>query len=308
MAVTALALRALGLGDLLTAVPALRALRRGGMRVVLAAPPWLREIADLTDAVSVLLPTEDMTDLSWHGPVDLAVNLHGRGPRSHKRLLALAPERLWAYAHPDLPEVKGPEWDEQEHEVARWCRLVTWYGLAADPGDLTLRRPRLRRPAPGTVVVHPGGKGTARRWPPERFAEVARELSRRGHPVVFTGNARERPLALQVATAARLPASTVLAGRTSMRELCALVADAHLLVSTDTGIAHLATAYGTPSVVIFGPEPPSRWGPPPDRPRHRVLHKGPDPRAVTVDEVLAAATDPDGNFRELSGHRFKRQK
>jgi ADP-heptose:LPS heptosyltransferase len=82
----------------------------------------------------------------------------------------------------------------------------------------------------------------------------------------------------------------VLAGRTSMRALCALVAGARLLVSTDTGIAHLATAYGTPSVVVFGPEPPSRWGPPPDRPRHRVLHNGPDPGAVTVAEVLAAAT------------------
>lgn len=290
MAVTALALRALGLGDLLTAVPALRALRRGGMRVVLAAPPWLREVAELTDAVDVLLPTADLTGLSWHSPVDLAVNLHGRGPRSHERLLALAPERLWAYAHPDFPDVKGPEWDEHEHEVARWCRLVSWYGLAADPGDLALRRPRVRRPAPGTVIVHPGGKGTARRWPPERFAEVARELSRRGHPILLTGDARERPLALRVAAAARLPASTVLAGRTSMRALCALVAGARLLVSTDTGIAHLATAYGTPSVVVFGPEPPSRWGPPPDRPRHRVLRNGPDPGAVTVAEVLAAAT------------------
>jgi ADP-heptose:LPS heptosyltransferase len=290
VAVTALALRALGLGDLLTAVPALRALRRAGLRVALAAPAWLREVAALTGAVDRFHPTADLDGLSWDGPLDLAVNLHGRGPRSHEALLALGPERLWAYAHPDLGELKGPEWDENEHEVARWCRLVSWYGVHADPADLGLRVPRVRRPPPGTVIVHPGGKGTARRWPPERFAEVARELSRRGHPVVFTGDARERPLALRVATAAHLPPSAVLAGRTSPRALCGLVAHARLLVTTDTGIAHLATAYGTPSVIIFGPEPPSRWGPPPDRPRHRVLYQGPDPCAVTVDEVLAAVT------------------
>src|SRR5690606_29371795 len=60
VAVTALVLRALGLGDLLTAVPALRALRRAGMRVVLAAPEWLRDVAVLTDAVHRLHPTPDL--------------------------------------------------------------------------------------------------------------------------------------------------------------------------------------------------------------------------------------------------------
>jgi hypothetical protein len=66
------------------------------------------------------------------------------------------------------------------------------------------------------------------------------------------------------------------------------VAGAGAVVSGDTGIAHLAVAYGTPSVTLFGPVPPSRWGPP-AHPRHRALwHPGPpgDPHARTPDPAL----------------------
>jgi len=93
----------------------------------------------------------------------------------------------------------------------------------------------------------------------------------------------------------------VLAGRTDLGHLAALVADARLVVAGDTGVAHLASAYATPSVLLFGPTPPSRWGPPPGP--HTVLWHGtgvgdphaaePDPALlrIGVDEVLTAAYD-----------------
>ena len=82
--------------------------------------------------------------------------------------------------------------------------------------------------------------------------------------------------------------------------LVALVADAPLLVCGDTGLGHVATATGTPSVLLFGPSAPSSWGPPPGRSRHRVLWGGttgeplgnrvdPGLRRITVSEVLDAA-------------------
>nr|WP_249355415.1 glycosyltransferase family 9 protein [Nocardia farcinica] len=43
------------------------------------------------------------------------------------------------------------------------------------------------------------------------------------------------------------------------------------MVCSDTGVGHLATAFGTPSVVLFGPNPPAWWGPPPQRRRHVAL-------------------------------------
>jgi len=70
---------------------------------------------------------------------------------------------------------------------------------------------------------------------------------------------------------ADLPDDSVLAGRTTLPQLAALVAEASLVVCGGTGIAHLATAVGTPSVVLFGPVPPEHWGPPPSAVRTRTV-------------------------------------
>ena len=80
--------------------------------------------------------------------------------------------------------------------------------------------------------------------------------------MVVTGSAAERPLATAVAVRAGLPPAAVLAGRTDLLGLAALVAGARLVVCGDTGLGHLATAYRTPSVLLFGPTPAEGWGPP----------------------------------------------
>ncbi|MFC0598273.1 glycosyltransferase family 9 protein [Streptomyces palmae] len=314
-----LVLRALGLGDLLTAVPALRALRRAhpDHALVLAAPGRLAEAAGATGLVDRLLPTGDGPGrpvpprLDWSGPPpEVAVDLHGNGPLSHRLLSALAPGRLLAYAHSAIPGVPGPPWREDEHERARWCRLLAWYGLPADPDDLRIPVPRRRSPAPGALVIHPGADAPARRWPPERYAAVARALHTAGHRVVITAGAGEGPLARRVATLAGLPARSALLGGAAdvpFADLAALVAQARAVLAGDTGLAHLASALGTPSVTLFGPVAPRLWGPPP-LPLHRVLwhpdpgdpprpgdaHGGhPDARLlrITTAEVLGAVAD-----------------
>ncbi len=294
-------LRALGVGDLLTAVPALRGLRAAhpDHRLVLAAPAPLAELAALTGAVDELLPTAELEALAGPSPA-VAVNLHGRGPDSTRVLRALRPGVLLTHAHPEHPGVPGPEWKTDMHEAHRWCRLLEHVGIPADPADLGLARPAQPSPAPGAVVVHPGCGFIARHWPAQRYGIVARELAGTGLPVVVTGNTDQRRLALQVAAAAGLPQRSVLAGQTGLAQLAALVADASLVVCGDTGVAHLATAYGTPSVVLFGPVSPRHWGPPPQRPQHVALWAGstgdtfadrPDPGLlrITSDDVLAAA-------------------
>ncbi|MBQ1093520.1 glycosyltransferase family 9 protein [Streptomyces sp. B93] len=291
-----LVLRALGLGDLLAGVPALRGLRRGfpEHEVVLAAPAELAPPAAATGAVDRLLPAAAPgravpEALAWSGPPpDAAVDLHGNGPPSHRLLQRLRPLELFAFAHPGTPEIEGPPWYAEEHERDRWCRLLAAYGIAADPADLRLPRPPGPSPAPGAVVLHPGAGAPARQWPVERYAVVARALRERGHRVVVTGGPGERDLVADLARRAGLTGADVFDGTLTLPRLSALVADAHTVVSGDTGIAHLATAHATASVTLFGPTPPSRWGPP-AHPRHQVLwHPGPDgdPHAPHPDPAL----------------------
>ncbi|MEV0154437.1 glycosyltransferase family 9 protein, partial [Micromonospora sp. NPDC050686] len=166
---------------------------------------------------------------------------------------------------------------------------LAWYGIPADRTDLALRQPEPAGQPTGATVLHPGSKIEAKRWPAERFAALARELADRGHRVVVTGSPDERALAALVAAGAGLPADAVLAGRTDVGALAALVAHARLVVSGDTGVAHLATGYATASVVLFGPVPPARWGPPAGRPRHRVLWGG-DQEWDRSGGVVGAAT------------------
>ncbi|GHH87650.1 hypothetical protein GCM10018793_64310 [Streptomyces sulfonofaciens] len=290
-----LVLRALGLGDLLAGVPALRAVRRAfpGHELVLAAPAALRDAAAATRCVDTFLPTRAPgravpSLAAWRGPPpDLAIDLHGNGAQSHDALAALAPRRLWSFARPGLPESAAPRWRADEHERARWCRFLRAYGIAADPGELRLPPPATHSPAPGAVVVHPGADAPARCWPAIRYAQVVRRLRARGHRVVLTGGPGERALLSAVASRAGVGPRDVFAGRLPFATLSALLAHAVLLVSGDTGPAHLAYAHGTASVTLFGPVPPSRWGPPPG-PHVALWHPGPpgDPHATAPDPLL----------------------
>jgi ADP-heptose:LPS heptosyltransferase len=297
------AIRALKLGDLLVAVPAIHGIRRANPehRLVLAVPGWLEPIVDLVGGVDALLPTRGLDDLLPlpAGRIDTVVDLHG-GPDSRRLLEALEPRRRCGHAAPGWD---GPAWEDGVLERYRWARLVTAHGMPADPEDVGIERPSIPSPAPGAVVVHIGAFYGCRAWPVERFAAVARTLAAAGERVVVTGSAKERDRALQTAELAGLDEEAVLAGRTDLTELAALVADARLLVSVDTGVPHLASAYATPSVVIFGPGPPEEWGPPASGP-HIVLTDArlrvgdtfgsvPDPAllAVTAVDVLTAAAD-----------------
>jgi ADP-heptose:LPS heptosyltransferase len=277
-------------------VPAYRALRRafGHARITLAAPAQFAPLAGLLDGtIDDVTAVGELEALprSIHG-ADLAVNLHGKGPQSHRLLLATGARRTIAFAHPAVAEsLDGSRFVAEEHEVKRWCRLLDEAGIPADPQQLDLAIPPLTIPqrARGATLIHAGAASEARRWPLERWAEVACSERRRGRRVVLTGNAAELARTQAIAAAAGLSAGSVFAGRTTLDELAALVAGAARVICGDTGIAHLATAYRRPSVLLFGPTSPAQWGPP-ERPYHRILWHGTtgDPHAVNLDPALAA--------------------
>jgi ADP-heptose:LPS heptosyltransferase len=293
-------LRALGLGDLLTAVPALRGLARAfpEHRRLLAAPAWLEPLMPLIEEQGepCLHGLADVAGLDG-GPEpmprrpDVGVNLHGRGPRSHRLLLASRPRMLIAFRNREVGETRSmPEWRADEHETERWCRLLRESGVEAHPAQLGIPRPTVQLPdwAGGATLLHPGAASPARRWPAERWSAVAKAELAAGREVAITGSAGEAGLGSSIAAAAGIDSSRRLAGRTDLVHLAGLVAAAGVVVCGDTGVAHLATALDAPSVLLFGPTSPRHWGPPRDGDRHRVLWRGRsgDPHGAEVDPGL----------------------
>lgn len=284
---TVLVLRALGLGDFCTGLPALTMLRNAlpQHRIVLAAPRQFAPLARLAGTVDEVVHGHELEPLVRppRRP-ELAVDLHGNGPGSRRLLRDCAPHRLLAYNR------AGPQWRADEHEVNRWCRLLT-DGLPIPGAEFpsvvgALPAPRITTEHAGVVVLHCGAKSAARRWPPERFAALAILLRSRGYPVVVTGGPGETRLARAIARAAGARALDAL----SLLGLLALVARARLVVCGDTGVAHVASNYAVASVVLFGPVSPVIWGPPP-HPRHQALWHGDgngDPHGSAPDRALLA--------------------
>jgi ADP-heptose:LPS heptosyltransferase len=258
-------------------------------------------LTSLTGALDHLHPIEGLGRLGALDPrPDLAVNLHGRGPDSIDDLVAIGGGRLITHSHPLRPEIAGPQWRDDFHEVRRWCRLLEFFGIPADPSDIRLSLPQEQPPVTDAVVVHPGAAAPARRWPAERFGLVARRLAADGQDIVVTGTSGEASAAGLVVGSGGLSPESNLCGRLDLIQLAALVANARLVICGDTGVAHLASAFGTPSVLLFGPTPPSQWGPPAGGP-HSVLWHGSsgDPHSdqpdlgllrIGVEDVLEAAS------------------
>lgn len=319
-----LVLRALGLGDALTGIPALRGIRRAfpKRRLVLATSApigrWLRQLG----IVDEVLVTDGLTTLTWPIPgwlgtgSHVAVNLHGSGPQSHRLLQRTAPSELIAYRCAIAAHLDGLEWHHDEHEVDRWCRLIVDVHGRCDATDLRLRLPG-RRDRGDAVLLHPGAASGSRRWPAGRWAWLAGQLAARGFPVVISGGPAEVGLCREIARQGTAMASRgrhvdswtpdirIEAGTLDLPGLADIVGTAQLLVCGDTGVAHLATALSTPSVLLFGPTPPRWWGPRIDHHRHQVLFRGEpgylgDPHAdmidpaletISQDEVLTAALE-----------------
>jgi lipopolysaccharide heptosyltransferase I len=125
------------------------------------------------------------------------------------------------------------------------------------------------------VVLHPGTSafGAFKRWPPERFGEVARALVERAHArVLVTHGPGEESLALEVAALAASPSVAASPRTRSLRELAAILARAALVVGADTGPVHVAAALGRPVVAVFGPKDPEVYRPLGER--TRVVRRG----------------------------------
>jgi lipopolysaccharide heptosyltransferase I len=110
------------------------------------------------------------------------------------------------------------------------------------------------------AIVNPGAAWSNKRWPPERFGQLAAEMAaRNGLRSAVLWGPGEESLAHAVAEASK--GSAIVAPETTLGDVLALARAADVMISGDTGPLHLAAAVGTPVVALFGPTDPQRNGP-----------------------------------------------
>lgn len=293
--------RALQLGDMLCAVPALRALRKAapGAEITLIGLPWaeqfVRRFSCHVDRFIAFpgypgMPEQQPAIHELPGFIkriqeenfDLAVQMHGSGVLTNPLVMTFG-ARSTAGFYPAGMRNPDPsrylEWRDEEHEIFRLLDLVECLGAPSEGATLEFPLTEMdygqaRTVAPALlrkeyVCVHPGAQLPSRRWPPERFAAVADRLHAAGFAIVLTGTAGERALVTSVRDAMRCPALDA-CGATDLGGLAALLSDARMVICNDTGVSHVATAVGTPSVIIASGSDTRRWAPL-NRLRHRTL-------------------------------------
>ena len=317
--------RALQLGDMLCAVPALRALRHSYPRaeITLLGLPWAASFCDrFSEYVDRFihfpgypgLPEQPFDPLLWKNFVermhneqfDLILQMQGNGSIVNEMLIGLQAgpvagfHSAGSYRNPDL----FIEYPTGISEIERHLQMLDHLGIPAQGTQLEFpvtdaeifnlydSNPLL--PHSHFVCVHPGSRGAWRQWPPSHFACLADQCAGLGYQVVVTGTEAEAPITAQVIDMMDYPAID-LTGKTGLGEIGQLIREADLLISNCTGVSHIASAMRTPSIVISMDGEPERWGPL-NKHLHKTIDWTKDQDFAQVLALTEAMLDPAHHF------------
>ncbi len=331
-------LRASRIGDFICAVPAFKALRTAlpSAKIALIGLPFVRDLCARLPYLDRFIPFSGFPGIAeqFFKPAravrlfsgmqseryDLAVQMHGTGVFSNTYALLLGARVTAGFIRegdpPGILDAACPM-PASGHEVQRLLAFTRFLG-APSVGETTefpvLAHDRARAEAllshavPPYIGLHLFARKPEKCWPGERFMEAARRLrADHGGTVVLIGGKDNGAAASGVA--GRIgPACVDLTGTTAIGTLGAVIERLAVLLTNDSGPAHIAYALGTPTVTIFGETDPERWGPPahgPFRAVKRVLPCSPCRedtcdsgyaclRSIGVDEVVAAAAEVFG--------------
>ena len=278
------------IGDAVMSEPLLARLAARGERITVAALPWVAPVYRVMPQVAEVIELPFAHGrLDWGARRRVAAQLRGRFDRAY-----VLPNSLKSALIPWLARIPTRVGYRGEGRFLLLNRrlpnrpgrppMVAFYSALAGGPVASHERPRLcfsdaliasavdgaGLERNGFWVFAPGAEyGPAKRWPAAHYAELARSLQvSSGLPVVLLGSGSEAPLCAEIAAAAP-GACRVLAGTIALVDAMALIAAARGVVTNDSGLMHVAAAFGVPQVAVFGSTSPEHT--PPLNPRSRVL-------------------------------------
>ena len=278
------------IGDAVMTEPLMRRLAARGEKLTVGALPWVAPVYRAMPQVS------DVIEFPFqHGGLQLrARRTLGRDMKGRFEAAYVLPNSLKSALLPflaDIPRRVGYLGEARVGLLTHRLKnpkgkppMVAFYSALSGDADIEADRPRLQLPDAqvdevlarhslargGYIVFAPGAEfGTAKRWP--HYGALAAQLQQ---PVVLLGSAKDAPFCAGIAAAA--PGRCLdLAGKTTLADAFALVAGAANVVSNDSGLMHVAAAFGVPQVALFGSSSPLHT--PPLNERAQVLWLKQDP-------------------------------
>lgn len=232
-------------------------------------PPWMKATQPRPDAAFDLAMIEFLKDRCFDGAVIFTVYSQNPLPAAMMCYLAGIPLRL-AHCHENPYQLLTdwqPDPEPQQlvrHETRRQLDLVASIGCQPDTEKLQLEIPAaamqavqqrlaeagISRQRP-MIVLHPGATAPSRCYPPEKFAIAAQHMVEQfDAQLIFTGSGAETAMVQAIQAAMKAP-SWSFAGSLDLPELAALLQQADLVVSNNTGPAHIAAAVQTPVVDLY---------------------------------------------------------
>lgn len=322
--------RALQLGDMLCAVPALRALRAHfpQAEIVLVGLPWAVSFVNrfhsyldrhLTFPGHPALPEQkfdarrfiDFLTAVQHEQFDLVLQMQGNGTFVNIMMEFFdARTSSGFYCSTSYrPNDNYLRYPDGIHEIQRHLALMRHLGIPslgsylefpltiADLQDY--KRSGLDLSGGSYVCIHPGSRGAYRQWPTDHFAALGDHCYNNGLQVVITGTTDELKIVTEVA-GKMLNKPIIAAGKTSLGAMGVLINDAALLISNCTGPSHIAAALHTPSVIISMDGEPGRWAPL-DQNRHPTIDWTVNPDYQVVLQTLETMIRyiQQGKFRDV---------
>jgi len=280
-------------GDAIMTTPAVRAVRKNFPRaeITILAKPWVAPVFSNNPYIDRIMLYDDpgrhrlglgtirIAKELRHGSYDLAVLFQNAFEAALLTFLAGIPRRLGydtdgrrlLLTHP----VKRHVHFRQIHEIDYYLAILTGAHLAVNGRDLTLVVSDVERQHADALLagndiaaedllvgVNPGATyGTAKRWLPDRFAELCDRLCRTCDArIVIFGAPGEKVVADRIGRLMQSPAVN-LCGKTNLREAMAVIERCRLFVTNDSGLMHVAAALDIPLVAVFGSTNPVTTGP-----------------------------------------------